>query len=86
MKTVLLGATDLDAQRALKGVVLAIVIALILHGCGRDADPAHSLRPAHSEDTDVNLSVQTLTQAGVDREYLLYIPASYDGTQNVYSN
>ena len=73
----------MDARRALKGIVLAIFIALILHGCGRDKDPAHSLRPAHLEDTDVNLSVQTLTQAGVNREYLLHIPASYDGTQNV---
>ena len=73
----------MNAKQALKYFVLAFSLTLILYSCSKDEDPASSIRPRYSEDKNSNLSVRTLTHAGVNREYLLYIPTSYDGTQDV---
>lgn len=63
-----------------KHSVSVFSIALALYGCGKDEEPAYSVRSNHSENTNGPLSVRLLSHAGITREYLLYIPTSYGET------
>ncbi len=70
-------------EQTLKHSFSLLSIAIILNGCGKDEDSVYSPRSHHPENLDVNLSMRTLTFAGVKREYLLYIPTSYNGSRDV---
>ena len=74
---------SMNLTQILKRFVLVFSLTLMVYSCGKDEDPASSIRPEYSENKNDNLSVRTLTHASINREYLLYIPTSYDGTRDV---
>ena len=73
----------MNLTQILAHFVLVFSLTLMVYSCSKDEDPASSIRSGYSEDKNSNFYVRTLTHAGVNREYLLYIPKSYDGTQDV---
>ena len=73
---------------------LGAAALVVLLACGGDSetsdatptsdssDPSGAVDPTLPEPT-MGLSTQTIEHNGVTREYLLYVPTSYDGTQDV---
>ena len=56
--------------------IIFIVTLLIVLGCSSDLDK-------NSESCYLNTNAQSIVHDGVNREYVLYIPNSYDGTSSV---
>lgn len=60
-----------------KTILFIAVLITILTGCGKD-DNSNNSDSCYS-----NTNAQTLVHDGLNREYILYIPNSYDGTSAV---
>lgn len=60
-----------------KSITYFVILTTILSSCSKD-DVKDDLGPCYS-----NTNAQTIVHDGISREYVLYIPNSYDGTSSV---
>ena len=60
-----------------KAILFFAILITILSGCGKDNNINNS------ESCYSNTNAQTIVHDGINREYILYIPNSYDGTSAV---
>jgi len=60
-----------------KSILLFMMLLTILSSCSKDDVKENS------ESCDSNTSAQSIVIDGINREYVLYIPNSYDGTSSV---
>ena len=60
-----------------KSILFFAMLITILSGCGKD-DNSNNSKSCYS-----NTNAQTIVHDGINREYILYIPDTYDGTSAV---
>ncbi|MBI9073356.1 MAG: hypothetical protein JEY94_17270 [Melioribacteraceae bacterium] len=60
-----------------KPILFFAILITIISGCGKDENISNS------KSYDSNTNTQTIIHDGLNREYVLYIPNSYDGTSAV---
>lgn len=65
-----------------KSILYFVIITIILSSC-RKNDTNDNSQSCYSESCYTNTNAQTIMHGGLNREYVLYIPNSYDGTSAV---
>ena len=66
----------------MKKLILTLLVSLFIFGCSRD-DIEEKDNNKNQEECFSNNNAQTIVHDGVNREFVSYIPNSYDGTSSV---